>query len=112
MLDSPVGDTRNGRTDSVKPHPPVRTCVACGVKKYKANLVRVSIDSQGVMNIGATNNQKGRGVYLCPSYQCWNPDSYKNGLEKGLRVTMSNEIKNTLVNYLKDNIDSPLGEPI
>ena len=112
MLDSPVGDTRNGRTDSVKPHPPVRTCVACGVKKYKANLVRVSIDSQGVMNIGATNNQKGRGVYLCLSYLCWNPDSYKIGLEKGLRVTMSDEIKNTLCNYHKDNIDSPLGEAI
>ena len=91
---------------------PVRTCVACGVKKFKSNLVRVSIDTLGVVNIGPTNNQKGRGVYLCTSYLCWDPDSYKYGLEKGLRVTMSDEIKKTLHNYHQDNIDSPFGEAI
>ena len=91
---------------------PVRTCVACGVKKSKSNLVRVSIDTHGVVNIGPTNNQKGRGVYLCSSYVCWDPDSYKSGLEKGLRITMSDEIVNTLFNYHRDKLDSPFGEAI
>ena len=93
-------------------HVPVRTCVACGVKKSKANLVRVSIDIQGIVNISATNNQKGRGIYLCTSYLCWDPDSYKHGLEKGLRVTMSDEIKKALHNYNHEYIDSPFGEAI
>ena len=91
---------------------PVRTCVACSVKKLKSNLVRVSIDTHGVVNIGPTNNQKGRGVYLCSSYVCWDPDSYKSGLEKGLRITMSDEIVNTLFNYHRDKLDSPFGEAI
>ena len=91
---------------------PVRTCVACSVKKLKSNLVRVSIDTHGVVNIGPTNNQKGRGVYLCSSYVCWDPDSYKSGLEKGLRITMSDEIVNTLFNYHQDKLDSPFGEAI
>ena len=91
---------------------PVRTCVACGVKKFKSNLVRVSIDTHGVVNIGPTHNQKRRGVYLCSSYVCWDPDSYKSGLEKGLRITMSDEIVNTLFNYHRDKLDSPFGEAI
>ena len=91
---------------------PVRTCVACGVKRSKVNLIRVSIDIQGNVNIGAANNQKGRGVYLCPSSLCWSPNSNKNGLEKGLRITMSDEIKNALFNYHQENIDSPFGEAI
>ena len=91
---------------------PVRTCVACGVKKSKANLVRMSINIQGIVNISATNNQKGRGIYLCASDLCWDPDSYKYGLEKGLRVTMSDEIKKTLHNYHQENIDSPFGDAI
>ena len=81
-------------------------------QKFKSNLVRVSIDTLGVVNIGPTNNQKGRGVYLCSSYVCWDPDSYKSGLEKGLRITMSDEIVNTLFNYHRDKLDSPFGEAI
>jgi len=91
---------------------PVRTCVACGVKKFKSNLVRVSIDTHGVVNIGPTNNQKGRGIYLCSSYVCWDPDSYKSGLEKGLRVIMSDAIVDTLFSYHQDKLDSPFGEAI
>ena len=90
----------------------MRTCASCAVKKCKASLVRVSIDSQGVLNIGETNHQKGRGVYLCPSRLCWDPDSYKNGLEKGLRITISDEIKDSLLSYCQDNIDSRFGEAI
>ena len=97
----------------MKPHNvSVRTCIACGVKKSKSDLVRVSLDIQGILNIGVTNNQKGRGVYICTSYLCWDPDSYKAGLEKGLRLTMSDEIKTRLFNYHQGNPDSPLGETI
>ena len=108
-----INDMSDWRRDLLKsPHVPVRTCVSCGVKKFKADLVRVSIDIQGVVNIGPTNNQKGRGIYLCSSYLCWDPDSYKNGLEKGLRIAMSDEIKGTLFNYHQEKFVSPFGGAI
>ena len=97
---------KDRRQDLVKTHhTPIRTCVACGTKNPKTDLIRVSISSKDVLEIGSTVRQKGRGIYLCRSSKCWDLEAYRNGFEKGLRTVVSDGAKERLLNYYKENLD-------
>jgi len=53
-----------------KRHIPERTCVACGNKKPKAELVRVARSPQGAVSVDLTGKAPGRGAYVCGP-ECW-----------------------------------------
>ena len=93
-------------------HTPIRTCVACGSKMPKADLIRVSTSSNDVLEVGPTTNPNGRGIYLCHSSKCWDPEFYKNGLEKGLRTVVSDGAKERLLKYYIENLDLQSGEAV
>ena len=48
-----------------KKHVPERTCVACGDKKPKAELVRIARSPQGTMSVDLIGKAPGRGAYVC-----------------------------------------------
>jgi predicted RNA-binding protein YlxR (DUF448 family) len=52
-------------------HVPERSCVACGTKRAKADLVRVVRTSQGEVAVDETGKANGRGAYLCGRSECW-----------------------------------------
>ena len=56
-----------------KGHVPMRTCVSCGAKKSKADLVRFVLDRGGgglVQDEG--HRLEGRGAYTCKAKTCLN----------------------------------------
>ena len=53
-----------------KRHIPERTCVACGSKKPKVELVRVARSPQGKVAVDTTGKAPGRGAYICGP-DCW-----------------------------------------
>ena len=59
-------------------HIPERTCVGCGQKRPKGELVRVVRTPQGALILDVTGKNPGRGAYLCHQPVCW-----KKGTEKG-----------------------------
>ncbi|MCH7712990.1 MAG: YlxR family protein [Chloroflexi bacterium] len=59
-------------------HIPERTCVGCGQKRPKRELVRVVRTPQGGLLLDTTGKTPGRGAYLCHHPMCW-----KKGTEKG-----------------------------
>jgi predicted RNA-binding protein YlxR (DUF448 family) len=52
-------------------HIPLRTCVSCGVKKSKRQMVRLVLDPQGQLTWDRSKLLKGRGMYVCGERVCW-----------------------------------------
>ena len=54
-----------------KGHIPIRTCVSCGAKRNKKELIRLVLDAQGVVIRDESGKGEGRGAYVCKSKYCW-----------------------------------------
>jgi len=64
-----------------KTHVPVRTCVSCGAKKSKADLLRFVLDGAGGGLIEDEGHRlEGRGAYTCRAKTCL------DGLKKSKKV--------------------------
>ena len=66
-----------------KRHIPERTCVACGSKKPKSELVRIASSPQGQVAVDATGKAPGRGAYVCGA-QCWDTALGRGRLARSL----------------------------
>ena len=72
-------------------HRPVRTCVACGKRTEKRELVRIASAPQGVV-VDPSGRMPGRGAYVCASGDCPAPSTLKRGrLEHNLRTKLSDD---------------------
>ncbi|RLB43663.1 MAG: DUF448 domain-containing protein [Deltaproteobacteria bacterium] len=54
-----------------KGHIPIRTCIACGAKKEKKDLIRLVVDADGWVVIDTSGHASGRGAYVCKNKDCW-----------------------------------------
>jgi predicted RNA-binding protein YlxR (DUF448 family) len=64
-----------------KGHVPVRTCVSCGAKKSKADLVRFVLDPGGSGLVQDEGHRlEGRGAYTCKTKTCL------DGLRKSKKI--------------------------
>jgi len=80
-------------------HIPQRTCVACRQTKEKKELIRLVRVESGVVEVDISARKSGRGVYLCPKKDCWELALKKNRLEYALRIKLSNDNRQILVEY-------------
>ena len=69
-------------------HIPERSCVACGKKLAKRELIRVVRTPKGRVDVDLSGKAAGRGAYLCRSLACWQRGLEKGGLERGLKLTI------------------------
>jgi predicted RNA-binding protein YlxR (DUF448 family) len=63
-----------------KGHIPMRTCISCGTKRRKKELIRLRLSGQGLLIRDDVGEGHGRGAYVCSSKACW------ESLVKGRRV--------------------------
>lgn len=70
---------------------PVRTCIACGRKAPKRELIRVVREPTGAVAMDATGKKSGRGAYLCPGDACWQEAVKRGRLSHALRVEVALE---------------------
>ena len=54
----------------VRRHIPVRTCISCGMKRAKGDMVRLVTDEEGFLLRDLLMRREGRGVYVCNSKGC------------------------------------------
>ena len=54
-----------------KGHISIRTCVSCGAKRNKKELIRLVLHAQGVVIRDDSGKCEGRGAYVCMSKSCW-----------------------------------------
>ncbi|MBN1376158.1 MAG: YlxR family protein [Dehalococcoidia bacterium] len=77
---------------------PGRTCVACRETRGKRDLVRL-VSAGSLIEVDTTGKKPGRGVYICPRIECWEKALKNNRIEYGLRVKLSAENRQSLLEY-------------
>jgi hypothetical protein len=88
-------------------HVPERTCIACGRKLPKRDLVRIVKCADGQVMADPTGKANGRGSYLCNSDKCWELGVSRGSLERGLRSHLSANDKEALMNYYHQEVAKP-----
>ena len=70
---------------------PIRTCVSCGLKTAKRDLLRVVASPDGSIAVDAVGKLNGRGAYLC--VECRRvPETLRRGrLERSLKTGISDD---------------------
>lgn len=53
-----------------KGHIPVRTCVSCGAKRSKNDLIRLLLDREDRLVNDVSGEMHGRGAYVCKTGYC------------------------------------------
>ncbi len=53
-----------------KGHIPVRTCVSCGAKRSRYDLIRLLPDKEGRLVNDVSGKMHGRGAYVCKTGYC------------------------------------------
>lgn len=81
---------------------PQRTCIVCGKKIEKKNLIRVVRDKEGHVFYDATGKANGRGAYLCGDDACIEGIAKKNALNRAFKMDVSEEDKNRVMKEIRD----------
>jgi uncharacterized protein len=64
----------------------IRTCVGCGTRAAKSDLLRV-VAVDGEIVVDARSRRPGRGAYLHPSKDCLELARRRRAIPRALRVT-------------------------
>lgn len=81
---------------------PERMCVGCREMKEKRSLIRVVKTPEGEIKIDSSGKMSGRGAYVCKDVQCLQKAIRSKGLEKSLKVSINDDIKDQLTVMLAD----------
>ncbi len=67
-------------------HVPERTCVGCGAKRPKVELLRVVRSPEGKVFLDLSGKRSGRGAYICPNIDCFRKAVKRKALQRSLKV--------------------------
>ena len=72
-------------------HIPIRTCICCGAKRNKQELIRLVLDTNGAVVRANHENEQGRGAYVCGNEDCLSVLKTGKGLGRAFKrnVTIS-----------------------
>ena len=84
-------------------HIPERTCLACGRKTAKQNLLRLTRTANGAVAIDARQQLPGRGAYVCRSLACGELLKKKKGLPHGFRQPVAKESYELVLTFLREH---------
>ncbi len=88
---------------------PQRTCVSCREVGEKRGLVRLVRTPDGVVEVDTTGRKAGRGAYLCSKAECWDAGIDGGRLEHSLKVTMTRERRELLMQMGRELIKEKIG---
>lgn len=66
----------------------VRTCIGCGRRSDKMELLRIVRSATGLVSFDPEGNKPGRGAYVC-SARCFSEALEKRKVSRALRCDMS-----------------------
>ena len=95
-------------------HIPVRTCIGCGTRKSKYELIRLVLAGAEGVIVDYQQRRPGRGAYLCFKSECLLEMKKRRGLDRAFRLKVSPEnyakIETELMALLqKSKLESLLG---
>jgi uncharacterized protein len=72
-------------------HVPLRTCVVCGEKRPKRELIRIVHTPDGSLAVDPKGKQPGRGAYVCRAEACWQVGLNARVLARGFKARVVSE---------------------
>jgi len=75
--------------------------VGCMESKPKRELIRIVADKDGHISIDPTGKAAGRGVYLCPSQECFAQARKKRAIKRSLEIEIPEERLDQLFEELR-----------
>ena len=72
-------------------HVPLRTCVVCGAKTTKQNLLRLVASPEGGVETDLSGKAPGRGAYVCKGGECAQGPGKRSRIDFALRRKMSDK---------------------
>jgi len=82
---------------------PIRTCLACGRKAAKDELLRLCREASGTVTIDSKQKLPGRGAYVCMSVACAERLARRKGLHHGFRTRVPENAYTTIIDYIKQH---------
>jgi predicted RNA-binding protein YlxR (DUF448 family) len=82
-------------------HVPQRTCLACGRKTGKAELLRIARNKAGSFSLDPRQQLPGRGAYVCRSPACGELLKKKKGLHHGFRQPVPDAVYASVIEFLR-----------
>lgn len=86
---------------------PLRQCTGCRELKNKKAMIRIIKTPEETIVIDTTGKKNGRGAYICPNYDCFEKARKSKALERSLKISIPNELYETLKEELKDIAKEP-----
>jgi predicted RNA-binding protein YlxR (DUF448 family) len=71
---------------------PQRTCIGCGMKKDKKELVRIVRTPEGTLQLDLTGRMNGRGAYVCRDAACLDKALKRKALQRSLKEEISEDV--------------------
>lgn len=90
-------------------HIPERTCIACGRKLPKWELVRLVRTPEGNIEVDPKGKKSGRGAYLCGSKGCWEK-GFRRGRKNRLAWALKTEVSPQVRTYLREEAEKLFSE--
>ena len=81
--------TTVGQIDETTSAKGMRSCIACGTRRPKADLLRI-VRTDGEVQFDRTGKMPGRGAYVC-SCACFEKVANKQALNRALRTKIDSE---------------------
>ncbi len=92
---------RQSRRERLKQnHRPERTCLGCGVRDNKGNLLRLVVTPSGELIVDQMAT--GRGGYLHEKGTCWEAFLGKKKLYRAFHLEIGREARGILIQGLRD----------
>ncbi|MCS7233733.1 MAG: YlxR family protein [Synergistetes bacterium] len=94
-------------------HVPIRTCVGCGEKKPKGEMLRIVRTVDGGISLDVSGKKSGRGVYVCFNSDCVGKALKKKAIQRSLKI---NELDRSIIEEVerliakrRDGLEDPSG---
>ena len=84
---------------------PIRSCVVCGQRFPKRNLIRIVRTLTGTVEVDPTGKKAGRGAYLCDTAECWQQALSKGRVDRSLGFQLSDQDRDALSGYYTEQLE-------
>lgn len=96
------------KTQYKKRKQPVRTCVSCGEKNVKRNVVRIVRTKEGEVFVDSTGKVRGRGANFCEDIDCFEKAVRKGLIERSL--ALEEKLPDAVINDMRKDFKEVLYE--
>ena len=90
-------------------HIPLRSCVVCGKKKVKWDLLRIVASAEASVEVDAVGRLPGRGAYVCRDSGCARGSLKRGRIEFALRRRLTDRDWVKVLSSTEALADEPAG---